>query len=93
MATQHPFLVKKVLYRSKSCEQWGEYELDYVYFAFLKDIGQSINLEEIDAVEWVKREDMASFIQEKESKGEVFTPWFKGIYEKGLMNDWAQFES
>ena len=62
MAIEEPKLVKKVLYRSKSCETWGEYELDYVYFAFLKEKKAPLNAEEIEAIEWVDRQQMESFI-------------------------------
>lgn len=70
-------LVDKFIYKSKSYDGWGEYELDYV-FLLRKDL-ESVNpnVEEIGETAWVGKDELREFLKRKEvEKGEKTTPWF-----------------
>ena len=47
-------LVDKIIYKSTICENFGEYEVDYVFFVTL-DVNQSIsfNKDEISNIKWI----------------------------------------
>ena len=77
----------KVLYRSKGCAIWGEYELDYVFF-LKKDFSDSdfsFNREEVDEWEWVAEPDLPAFLHDK-----ITTPWFQKILNENLADWWAR---
>ena len=45
----------KIVYKSKGCQDWGEYEVDYVFFLkrhFKKDEFKP-NPDEIEEIQWV----------------------------------------
>eukprot|EP01017_Pseudomicrothorax_dubius_P047858 TRINITY_DN8635_c0_g1_i4.p1 TRINITY_DN8635_c0_g1~~TRINITY_DN8635_c0_g1_i4.p1 ORF type:complete len:245 (-),score=56.23 TRINITY_DN8635_c0_g1_i4:506-1204(-) len=60
-------LLGKILYRSQSCAEWGEYELDYVFFAqrHFKETTVNFNPEEIKATAWVSIDNIHKFLEEK----------------------------
>lgn len=79
----------RILYAAPSNGQWGEHELDYILFLRSRS-GFSIspNLDEVQATEWVRREDLKSFLMDLESKEVEITPWFKLISQNMLPLWW-----
>mmetsp|Transcript_7613 Transcript_7613/g.14333 ORF Transcript_7613/g.14333 Transcript_7613/m.14333 type:complete len:235 (-) Transcript_7613:32-736(-) len=75
-------LVSRILYRSKYDEQWGEYELDYIFFAKQAKLEYEAqipaNTEEVNSVKWASQDEITKMINAKQL---VFTPWFKAIVD------------
>ena len=57
-------LIKKVLYKSRSCDKWGEYELDWVFFANIENV-EVKNIDEVNNLEWVSLEELDGWIELK----------------------------
>lgn len=68
----------RILYKARSCEMWGEYELDYLVFA-KKDVEISPNPAEVRDHKYVMLENIDEFEQEIITEGSQFTPWFQLI--------------
>eukprot|EP01017_Pseudomicrothorax_dubius_P047857 TRINITY_DN8635_c0_g1_i2.p1 TRINITY_DN8635_c0_g1~~TRINITY_DN8635_c0_g1_i2.p1 ORF type:complete len:202 (-),score=36.71 TRINITY_DN8635_c0_g1_i2:571-1176(-) len=83
-------LLGKILYRSQSCAEWGEYELDYVFFAqrHFKETTVNFNPEEIKATAWVSIDNIHKFLEEKRRLNEPTTPWLLGIMNYKFFDWW-----
>ncbi len=60
--------VDKIIYKSTFCENFGEYEVDYVFFIRLPINEVPFNHDEISNVKWIAKENILDFIKERESK-------------------------
>lgn len=74
--------MNKILYKQKGFnEEFGEFEVDYVY---LSKVENKINFnavpEEIADVKWLSRNELPLFIEEVVGKGGYITPWFRHMY-------------
>jgi len=79
----------RILYSAPSSGEWGEHELDYLLFLRSGHTPElSPSLEEVQAVEWVAREDMKDFLRDLEHRGVGITPWFRLISQKLLPFWW-----
>jgi isopentenyldiphosphate isomerase len=58
-------MIQKVIYKSQSCDIWGEYEIDHIFF--LKENFQSIpfNTNEIGELKWLTREEFKPFLEQR----------------------------
>lgn len=87
-------LLSKVIYKDRSDEIWGEYELDYIYFVKQRDILHisqiAVNSDEVEALQWLKREDAQDFVRRTDIK---ITPWFRRIVKQAdFFTWWAALE-
>lgn len=82
-------LLSKVIYKDRSDDIWGEYELDYIYFVKQTDILHksqiAVNAEEVEALQWLKREDAQAFVRRTDIK---VTPWFRRIVKQANFFTW-----
>lgn len=78
----------RILYYANGCENFAEYELDYIIFC-KKDIPHNSNPDEIMATEYVSLSDLDDFIAERKTKhGEDITPWFRLLTQRSLKAWW-----
>lgn len=81
-------LVGKIIYKAKYDEDWGEYELDYLFFVKQNVIeveGQiAANSEEINSVKWVGQDELDEALASKLQ----FTPWFRSIVGMSDFGKW-----
>lgn len=89
------FFVKKIYYRSKYNETWGENEIDYVFFIKFSESTKEIkfNPNEVKNIEWVKRDEIKSFLETKAKIGEKTTPWLSLMLNNNLLEWWELFEN
>ena len=73
----------RILYYANGCDNFAEYELDYIIFA-KKDVDHDFNVDEIKSTEYVSRTEFKTFIDEKHKQGEMITPWFKLLSDNSL---------
>lgn len=67
LSLHKPRFLTRVLYKSKSDENWGEYEMDYVFFAQANDSSDvNINIEEVKDTTWVNRDEIRRFVNRKD---------------------------
>lgn len=69
---------------------WGEHEIDYVLFVCVKsknDITLKPHPDEVDDVCWVTKEKLLEMMADKTL---LFSPWFRLIVKKWLLNGWWQ---
>ena len=86
-------VVGRILYKAFSCEDWGEYELDYVIVG-KKDVKVERNTDEVKNLKYVSRKEIDEFLDERKTAyGEALTPWFKLLKESLLDELWSQSES
>ena len=55
----------KILYYAAGCDSFAEWELDYIIFA-KKDLELTPNVDEIQAIEYVKRSELRNFLADRE---------------------------
>ncbi|CAD8147566.1 unnamed protein product [Paramecium pentaurelia] len=84
-------LVQKIIYSAKDNDQYGEYELDYIYFAKLQQDQPKINgnPEEVNDCKWLS---LNEFLQFKQLNKNSFTPWFNLINDSYLLNWWSKYQ-
>ena len=71
--------------------QWGEHEIDYVFFAKKRreEVEMELNVEEVDEVKWVSQSELKSMMTEEGSK---WSPWFAGIMERKGWSYWSSLD-
>ena len=74
----------RILYRDPGDGVYGEHEVDYILF-LQKDLEIKPNPGEVNEILWLKRENLDDQIA---SLKYPLTPWFKLIYESGLLKIW-----
>ena len=81
--------LSRVIYKDRSDETWGEYELDYIYFLKQGDYMDTktvpTNPDEVEALQWLKREDARDFVARQDIK---VTPWFRRIVKQANFISW-----
>ncbi|CAD8147329.1 unnamed protein product [Paramecium octaurelia] len=84
-------LVQKIIYSAKDNEEFGEYELDYIYFAKIQQDQPRINgnPQEIQDCKWVSLDEFDQFSKHNKKS---FTPWFNLINDSHLLNWWKKFK-
>jgi isopentenyl-diphosphate delta-isomerase len=79
----------RIHYRAMSDQVWGEHEIDYILFV-MKDISLSPCKNEVEAVRYLDREELESWISQSKSKFSELrlTPWFRFIADHFLLDWW-----
>ena len=82
----------RILYYANGCDNFAEYELDYIIFC-QKDIPHNPNPDEIMATEYVSLANFDDFIASRKlDHNETITPWFKLLTERSLKTWWREIE-
>lgn len=76
------FYLTRIHYKAVSNNHWGEHEIDYLLF-LQKDVAIDPNLDEVNEVQWVSRQDIENFV-----KTVKLTPWFHLILKHKLLYWW-----
>ena len=84
----------RILYKDQGSRGWGEHELDYILFlrSSMDNLSLNPNPEEVQAVEWVKKDDLQEFMEDLKSRNVEVTPWFKLITKNLLPLWWEQLD-
>ena len=77
----------KILYYSKACERFAEWELDHIIFA-KDDLEHDSNIEEIKETAFVSRSNLNDFLEDRKAKGEGITPWFEILLTRSDFLKW-----
>ncbi len=67
---------------------WGEHEIDYVLFFCVQskdELTIQPHPDEVDATKWVSRQGLIDMMQDKSL---LFSPWFRLICKKWLLDSW-----
>jgi isopentenyl-diphosphate delta-isomerase len=67
---------------------WGEHEIDYVLFFCVKskdELTVKPHPDEVDDYKWVTRQDLIDMMEDKSL---LFSPWFRIICKKWLLDSW-----
>jgi isopentenyldiphosphate isomerase len=68
--------------------EWGEHEIDYVLFLCVpskSDLTVKPHPDEVDDVKWVTRQGLIDMMEDKSL---LFSPWFRLICKKWLLDSW-----
>jgi len=83
------FYLTRIHYRAPSGGEWGEHEIDYVFF-LQKDVELNPSSNEIDEVKYVTPSELQDMF-DREAKDEVkITPWFKYIMQSVGFSWWEK---
>jgi len=96
ITTDDLVFLTRIIYQAPSDDQWGEHEVDYIFFA-QKDIPDvAFNPNEVQEVKYVSETELRKMLKTRtmptEEKGlekrVLLTPWFTMIAESGLLFKW-----
>lgn len=77
----------RIHYKARSCETWGEHEIDYILIA-QRDVDLSPNPNEVMNCHYMDQKEVQELLKKGE-RGEMrLSPWFKMISEKFLIKWW-----
>ncbi|XP_074593477.1 isopentenyl-diphosphate delta isomerase isoform X1 [Brevipalpus obovatus] len=79
--------ITRILYKSPSSKLWGEHELDYILIVH-RDVDLKPNPDEVSEAVFLKKDELRSYMEEKEKEGYPISPWFKLIHDKFLYGYW-----
>ena len=71
---------------------WGEHEMDYI-LVVRADVDLQPNPNEVKAVDYVSRGELAGFLARLETEGVRPTPWFRLISDTWLTRWWENLDS
>jgi len=74
---------------------WGEHEVDYILFLQLPtQIPVNPNSEEVQTYKWVSLDELKHMMKgdDDEHKDLLWSPWFRGIMDRGGWDWWADME-
>lgn len=80
------FLTRILYSASSQGGRWGEHELDYILL-LRGEPELRPDPEEVQAVEWVAKDDLPDFVRSVEARGGAFTPWFQ-LISRDLLPRW-----
>ncbi|PHH72089.1 hypothetical protein CDD80_4775 [Ophiocordyceps camponoti-rufipedis] len=75
----------RIHYKAASNDQWGEHEIDYVFFIKAK-VHLDVNENEVQATRYVTADELKTMLADP-SLG--FTPWFK-LFGQSMLFEWWQ---
>eukprot|EP00045_Choanoeca_perplexa_P013256 m.149414 g.149414 ORF g.149414 m.149414 type:complete len:228 (-) comp16294_c0_seq1:2826-3509(-) len=82
----------RIHYKAPSDGKWGEHEIDYILF-LQKDVSFEAVPNEVQATQWVDKDQLKDLMANAEAKGLKITPWFKLIVENFIYKWWDQLET
>ncbi|RLN97928.1 hypothetical protein BBJ28_00013335 [Nothophytophthora sp. Chile5] len=82
--------VSTVMYKAASDANWTEYEMDHILFARADVSLDNVNLNEVEQVEFVTRENLPALLEDSERK---LSPWFHLIGARLLPQWWDNLDA
>lgn len=82
----------RIHYASPSDGMWGEHEMDYILF-LRGDVLINPNENEVQDVQYVKREGFDKFLKELKESNIPITPWFHLVAQKFLPLWWKNLDN
>lgn len=69
---------------------WGEHEVDYILFLRInEEVPVAANPDEVSDYKYVSLDEMKSMMEDKKL---LWSPWFRGIMDRGGFNWWQDLE-
>ena len=85
----HYWAADTVTYGPDDCP-WGEHEVDYILFLQVDErVPIQANPDEVAEYEWISLVDLK---QKMEEPGLLWSPWFRGIMDRGCWDWWADLD-
>jgi len=77
-----------------SSPPWGEHEVDYIFFAQCAGAGPELAPDPAEVAEWryVTRDELRGLLAD-DGNGMLWSPWFRGILERGGFAWWEDLEA
>ena len=85
--------ITRILYEAKSCDIWGEHEIDYILWLEVenrKDVELNLNKNEVKDIKWVNIDECKSLLSDSNM---LLTPWFRLICENFLFKWWDDWRT
>ncbi|KAI8989567.1 isopentenyl-diphosphate delta-isomerase [Pilobolus umbonatus] len=79
----------KIHYMAPSDGEWGEHEIDYIFF-MKADVDLNVNINEIRDVKYVTADELKAMFADPNVP---MTPWFKLICKTFLFKWWSQLDT
>ena len=76
--------------QAESDANWTEYEMDHILFARRELSLDNVNLNEVEQVEWIARENLPALLGDSTRK---LSPWFRLIGSKLLPRWWDDLDT
>ncbi|KAG9395312.1 Isopentenyl-diphosphate delta isomerase [Carpediemonas membranifera] len=77
----------RIRYHARSDSIWSENEVDYIMVGRVEGrIAMTANPDEVSAVRWVDREEMAAMLADR---SQLVSPWFRAICEQLILAAWS----
>ena len=81
--------VTRVYYKARSCEVWGEHEIDHILVCRPPvDVLPHINTNECKDARYFSRAQLDEFVAQSDAKGDLVSPWFRVIHREKLPALW-----
>lgn len=84
LTTEHFQFLTRIHYFDQGDGNYGEHEIDYILF-LQKNLEINPNPQEVSETRWLKLKNLDEQIKSLDGP---LTPWFKLIYESGLLKMW-----
>ena len=82
----------RIIYSANSAGKWGENEIDYILF-LRSNLKLSPNWNEVQAIKYIAKDELESFIEKAKTDGPGVTPWFDLIAKSLLPRWWDKLDS
>ena len=80
--------VTRVRYESRSCEVWGESEIDHILVVRPPALTLRPCANEVSDLRWVTQAELATMVRQAAAGQLHFSPWFALIHREGLLERW-----
>lgn len=80
-------LLRRIHYKARSDETWGEHEIDYILFS-QRDVDILHNPNEVMDFRYVSQQELRELLEEGKEGRVKITPWFGMICESLLFKWW-----
>lgn len=81
--------VTRVYYKARSCEIWGEHEIDHILICRPPvDVEAVPNPNEVKSARYFSREMLDEFVLKSDANGDLVSPWFRVIHREKLPRLW-----
>ena len=72
----------RIRYAARSCDTYGEHEIDHLVFALAEPAAVQPNSEEVAATCWITKDQLGQWMARDD-----LTPWFRRISQHLLLQD------
>lgn len=82
----------RIHYKARSCDTWGEHEIDYILIV-KRDVHLTVNPNEVKSVRYVGQQELKELLKSGDEGTTLVTPWFKLICQKFLFDWWSNLDN